>query len=84
MCAISFGHKLFFWNQKDFYFFCISHHKCVVKVGLMKFTFHACVPCLASISLFYMYFASFSYVVHVVCKLFIVFDHMILILNVKL
>ena len=61
--------------------FCITHHGCVVKVGHMKFTFHASVPCLALMSLFYMYFASFSYVVHVVCELFIVFDHMILILK---
>ena len=28
-----------------------------------------------------MHFASLSYVVHVVCELFIVFDHMILILK---
>ena len=81
MCAFSLGHKIYFRNQKDFYFFCITHDGCVVKVGHIKFTFHACVPCLALMSLFYMHFASFSYVVHVVCELFIVFDHIILILK---
>ena len=36
MCAFSFGHKFFFWNQKDFYFFFITHHYYVIEVGLLS------------------------------------------------
>ena len=75
MWAFSYSHKIYFRNQKKFYFFCITHHGCVVNVGHMKFTFHACVPCLALMSLFYMQFASFRYVVLIVCELFLVFVH---------
>ena len=49
---------------------------------LAIFCFITCLCTLFSLDeLIFLHFASFSYVVHVVWELFIVFDHMILILK---
>ena len=47
----------------------------------MKFTFHDCVPCLVLISFIFLHFASLCYVVLILCELFMVFNHMLLILK---
>ena len=47
----------------------------------MKFTFHDCVPCLALMSFIFLHFASLCYVVLILCELFMVFKHMLLILK---
>ena len=53
----------------------------IVKVGHIIFTYHVYLPCLAWMSLFYCTLLVFSFVVHAVWELFIVFDHLILILK---
>ena len=47
----------------------------------MKFTFHDCVPCLALMSFIFPYFASLCYIGLILFELFMVFNHMLLILN---
>ena len=47
----------------------------------MKFTFRDYVPCLALMSFIFLHFASLRYVMLILCELFMVFNHMPLILK---
>ena len=47
----------------------------------MKFTFHDWVPCLALMSFIFLHFASLCYVILILCELFMVFNHILLILK---
>ena len=47
----------------------------------MKFTFHNRVACLALISFIFLHFASLCYGLLILCELFMVFKHMLLILK---
>ena len=47
----------------------------------MKFAFHDCVPCLALMSFIFLHFVSLCNVVLILCELFMVFNHMLLILK---
>ena len=61
--------------------FCITYLGFIVKVGHIIF-YITCLCKLFSLDEFiFLDLASFSYVVHVVWELFIVFDHMIMILK---
>ena len=61
--------------------FCIIYLGFIVEVG--HILFHNMLVYLVQLgwAYFSLHFASFSYIVHIVCELFIVFDHMILILK---
>ena len=47
----------------------------------MKFAFHDCVPCLTLMSFIFLHFVSLCNVVLILCELFMVFNHMLLILK---
>ena len=61
--------------------FCITYLGFIIEVGHINF-YITCLSTLFSLDeLIFPHFASFSYVVHIVWELCIVFDYMILILN---
>jgi len=47
----------------------------------MKLAFHDCVSCLVFMNFIFLHFASLCYVVLILCELFMVFEHMLLILK---
>ena len=66
--------------------FCITYLGFIVKVGhIYIYIYIYYITCLCALlsvdELIFLHFASFSYVVHVVWELFIVFDYLILILK---
>ena len=69
-------------KKKGFLFFFVL---CIFKLRNsgwpMKFTFHNCVSFLTLMSFIFLHFASLCYVVLILCELFRVLKHMLLILK---